>query len=440
MKFIKTIVITAALLLFLTPFAQAAALKDIQEGQSFYKEISYLLNEGIISGYIDGTFKPGEKVTRAAAAAMIGRSLGFEGVQRESSFNDVAKESFASGYIEEAVEKNIIKGYTDGTFRPNDIVTRGQMAIFISRAFQLKETKDIQFFDVSKSMAAYPSIGKILSAGITNGYSDWTFRPNKELTRAEFSAFLARGLNEEFKVTLPVIEPINVDYKISGGEIEANHHNGKLFVLKPSQQIHLNKLNNETDRVLIDSSVLKFEDQNTISAVKPGVGYITIIPRGYSWEKAYTYEVLVGEREDVTKSVINSHFIELANDGYLNGCEFSVDQVRTENVTQYFSTTPKWSGYYEGGYGRSYNGCIYFGSDSSPESPIGAIVMEGSKINKIPGQIKQVIGKPDYEGYSEMDGLWTMYYRLKNGYELFFSFKDPSSKLMNVLYKDKSLD
>lgn len=128
--------------LFIGSAIQGAALKDIREGQNFYSEISYLLNKNIITGYKDGTFRPGEKVTRAAAATMIGRALGFDGTQTNSSFRDVSKESFASGYIEEAVKGKIIKGFTDGTFRPNEEVTRGQMAIFIARAFELKETKD----------------------------------------------------------------------------------------------------------------------------------------------------------------------------------------------------------------------------------------------------------------------------------------------------------
>jgi hypothetical protein len=421
--------------------AQAAAFTDIQEDQNFYKEIMYLVDKEVITGYKDGSFRPADKVTRAAAAAMIGRALGFDGAKKESSFKDVAKDSFASGYIEEAVEKKIIKGYTDGTFRPNEEVTRGQMAIFISRAFQLVEKKEVLFFDVSEKMAAYPFIGKILSAGITHGYSDWTFRPNKELTRAEFSAFLARALDEKFKVTLPVIKPITIEYKMTDdGKIVSNYHNGTLLVLKPSQEIHLNKISNGKDTVLVDGKVLDFKDEKTVIAVGNGVGSITIVPELNRWKSAFTIQVLVGAKEDIGKSVLNQHFLELADSGYLNGCEFSVNHVRSEDIMDYYSTEPVWSGYYEGGYGRSYEGCIYFGADPSADSPIGAIVMDGGKIPKSPSQIKEVLGKPDSEGYSEMDGSWMLYYRLKNGYELFFSFNSPESKLNHLLYKDRTLN
>jgi hypothetical protein len=419
---------------------QAAEFTDIQEDQNFYKEMMYLVDKVVITGYKDGSFRPADKVTRAAAAAMIGRSLGFDGAKKESSFKDVAKDSFASGYIEEAVEKKIIKGYTDGTFRPDEEVTRGQMAIFISRAFQLIETKDVLFYDVSENMAAYPFIGKILSAGITHGFSDWTFRPNKELTRAEFSAFLARALDDKFKVTLPVNKPLTIEYKITDeGKIASNYHNGTLLVLKPTQEIHLNKITSGKDNVLIDGKVLDFKDEKTVIAVGNGVGSITVVPEINSWKSAFTIQVLVGAKEDIGKSVLNQHFLELANSGYLNGCEFSVNHVRSEDLLGYYSTEPDWSGYYEGGYGRSYNGCIYFGADPSSDSPIGAILMEGTKLPKTPAQIKRVIGKPASEDYSEMDGSWMMYYRLKNGYELFFSFDSPDSKLKHLLYKDWTL-
>lgn len=414
---------------------QAASFSDMKTGQTFYPEVTYLVEENIISGYADGTFRPTEKVTRAAAATMIGRALNLDGTQRKGSFKDVPKESYASGYIDSAVSKGIIRGFTDGTFRPNEEVTRGQMAIFIDRAFALTDKKNVQFSDVSSSIAAYSSIQKIVAAGITQGYSDWTFRPNKELSRAEFSAFLARALNPDFKVTIPNVDPIEINYSISNGKVESNYHNGKLFVLKPGQKIELNKLNNGSDRILINGVILEYEDENTIVPIKNGVGYIKIIPNGYDWEEAYNYEILVGAQEDITKSVLNKHFIELASEGYLNGCEFSIDDVRVENVMDYYATPPKWEGYYDGGYGRQYNSCIYYGGDESKSSSIGTIDMAGSKIDKTPAQIKQIIGRPSSEEYSEIDGSWIMYYDL-DGYSLIFSFASPNSKLDSLRYKD----
>ena len=180
---------------FVVPYAQAATFKDVSSNYTFSREVNYLTGKGIISGYPDGTFRPNESVTRAAAAIMIGRALGLDGTQRKTKFPDVGASSVASGYIQSAVEAGIISGFTDGTFRPSETVTRGQLAIFLSRAFNLKETTSVTFTDVSTSSAAYPYIGKLLAAKITTGYPDNTYRPNVKVTRGQFSAFMARALN-----------------------------------------------------------------------------------------------------------------------------------------------------------------------------------------------------------------------------------------------------
>ncbi|MFK2827257.1 S-layer homology domain-containing protein [Bacillus sp. B190/17] len=187
------------------PFVSADSFNDLSTNHRFFKEVDYLATKAIISGYTDGRFGPDEKVTRAAAAAMIGRALKLDGQQRKTPFKDVNSTNFASGYIAAAVEKKIISGYPDGTFRPNATLTRGQMAILIDRAFQLKEMSTIRFHDVPSSSSAYQSIYKIVAAGITSGYPDGTFKPNTTMTRAPFSAFLARALNDRFKVSPPVI-------------------------------------------------------------------------------------------------------------------------------------------------------------------------------------------------------------------------------------------
>ena len=199
MKKLTSIVLALIMLVSIAvPFGQAASFKDVTAGYTFYKEINYLTNKGIISGFPDGSFKPNNAVTRGAAAIMIGRALGLDGTQRKTKFPDVSADSVASGYIQSAADAGIIAGFTDGTFKPNQSVTRGQLAIFLSRAFNLKETVPVTFKDVSSNSSAYPYIGKLLAAKITTGYEDNTFRPNIAVTRGQFSAFMARALDPQF--------------------------------------------------------------------------------------------------------------------------------------------------------------------------------------------------------------------------------------------------
>lgn len=170
------------------------AFTDVQPTQRFSKYIGYLSNKQQISGYNDGSFRPYQEITRAEAVALLGRALSLDEMQQDTSFSDVPKSSFASGYIKSAVDAKIITGYKDGTFKPNQKVTRAEMAILISKAFNLQSTKSTTkvFKDISPTMAAYAYILPIIEEGVTEGYSDNTFRPYNYMTRSEFAAFLAR--------------------------------------------------------------------------------------------------------------------------------------------------------------------------------------------------------------------------------------------------------
>ncbi|MGG3737523.1 S-layer homology domain-containing protein [Aeribacillus pallidus] len=211
----KFLSIVFSLVLFFSLSIQsifAQSFKDLKTNHRFYQEINYLVDKNIISGFPDGTFRPNTTVTRAQAAIMIGRALGLDGKQRDTKFEDVKSDLKASGYIDSAVKRGIILGFPDNTFRPDDPVTRGQMAIFLARAFNLKEELNNSFSDVTPNMSSAVYIKRILANGITSGYPDGTFRPNVELTRADFSAFLARALEDKFKVDVPSDKEMKVHF------------------------------------------------------------------------------------------------------------------------------------------------------------------------------------------------------------------------------------
>ncbi|MFK2826637.1 S-layer homology domain-containing protein [Bacillus sp. B190/17] len=182
----------------LTPPAKAAQFTDVTTTNRFYQEILFLAGNGVISGFPNGKFKPGQEVTRAAAAIIIGKALNLDGQKRNTQFKDVNAGNMASGYIASAVEKGIVSGFPDGTFRPNEFVTRGQMAILLSKAFDLTTEEDVHFSDVTPLVTAYPYIKKLTAAGIASGYEDHTYKPNLILRRDQFAAFMARALNPAF--------------------------------------------------------------------------------------------------------------------------------------------------------------------------------------------------------------------------------------------------
>lgn len=172
---------------------------DVINSQRFADSIGYLSNRKQINGFEDDTFRPYANITRGEAAALIGRALGYSDEKTTTKFADVPASSFASGYIQKAVDAKIISGYSDGTFRPGNFVTRAEMAILITKAFDLQSTTTNKFKDVASSMSAFQAINALTATGVTTGYLDGTFKPYDNMTRADFSVFLARVQDDSFK-------------------------------------------------------------------------------------------------------------------------------------------------------------------------------------------------------------------------------------------------
>ncbi|MBB6444371.1 S-layer homology domain-containing protein [Bacillus benzoevorans] len=201
----RLLILTAiVLVLFLTAPMSGLAIgtfKDVSYNYTFLEEVEFLSSKKIISGYEDGTFKPYNSVTRGEAAIMIGRALELDGEPKNTKFRDVTSNVTGSGYIASAIEKGIITGYLDGTYRPYEKVTRGQMAILLNRAFRLTDSHpENKFIDISSNMSAYQSIINASALGIAKGFSDGSFRPEVILNRGEFSAFLARAIEPSLRV------------------------------------------------------------------------------------------------------------------------------------------------------------------------------------------------------------------------------------------------
>lgn len=166
---------------------------DVQKQDRFASSIGYLSHDHIVSGFQDGRFGVQLYLKRSEAVVMAARAIGLNGTPRATKFSDVAKTSFGSGYIQSAAEKGIISGFGDGTFQPQQLVTRAEMAILLARAYDLKYMTTSSYKDVSSSMAAASSIKKLAYYHITEGYPDRTFRPYNQIIRGDFAIFLANA-------------------------------------------------------------------------------------------------------------------------------------------------------------------------------------------------------------------------------------------------------
>ncbi len=172
---------------------------DVPATHPNYHDTLYLLDKGVIS-VNKKAYGIKDIVTREEVAVMVAKARNLDGTPRATKFKDVPKSHPNSGYIQSAVEAGIINGYEDGTFRPTVKVTRGHMAAFIARGFTLPQgTKT--FKDVKVGATSYTAVSQLAAANITTGYPDGTFRPQNNLTRGHISAFLARAMKYQESLT-----------------------------------------------------------------------------------------------------------------------------------------------------------------------------------------------------------------------------------------------
>jgi hypothetical protein len=135
--------VLAALLLvgaFGAPAVRAAALSDLKDSWA-KADIQQLLDRGVVNGYPDGTFRPGRSITRAEFAKLLSKAFRIDPVEETLSFADV-KGHWARRYIAALVKAEIIKGYEDGTFRPNRSVSRAEVMAMVARALKAMDQSD----------------------------------------------------------------------------------------------------------------------------------------------------------------------------------------------------------------------------------------------------------------------------------------------------------
>ncbi|MGE8080229.1 S-layer homology domain-containing protein [Peribacillus loiseleuriae] len=105
-------------------------------------DIELLATKGIIKGKTKDTFAPEQNITRAEFTVLLARALGLTKGDKEVNFSDVNQNNWFAGELQAAVSAGLINGHTDGTFRPNMNITREQMAVLIGRAYHFVEKKE----------------------------------------------------------------------------------------------------------------------------------------------------------------------------------------------------------------------------------------------------------------------------------------------------------
>ncbi|MGP4074868.1 S8 family serine peptidase [Halobacillus sp. K22] len=157
--------------------------------------VSYLSWENLMTGYPDGTFGFHDAITRAGAATMIARELDLP--LQEADFPDVPSHHWGSEYIGALTEAGILSGYKDGTFQPNGTLTRAEMATLVVRAYELTGQSSSTFPDVKADSWAASYIDTLTANDVVKGFPDGTYRPNQAIKRSEFAVIMAKLLSDE---------------------------------------------------------------------------------------------------------------------------------------------------------------------------------------------------------------------------------------------------
>lgn len=180
----------------------AAGLKipsDLKDHWS-QSDVLKLVSLGVVHGFEDGTYKPEGSVTRAQFAKLLVEAVGLTpGASQHLDFTDAVPD-WAAGYVATAVQAGLVTGYDDGTFRADDLITREAMAVMVARALGMQPSgkTNSSFIDSAEiSDWARDAVALATREEVIRGFEDGTFRPQATTTRGEAATLVARLLSSE---------------------------------------------------------------------------------------------------------------------------------------------------------------------------------------------------------------------------------------------------
>ena len=176
------------------------SFKDVSQAHWAYEYVEKLHDLQIVNGNADGNFYPDASVTRAEFAQMMKKAMGLERTE-EVSFTDVNSDDWYYDAVVCLAGTGLIKGYEDNSFKPNDKITREDMAVILFRAIsyignEWSDGNSVNFTDKEMvSEYAVEAVERISNLGLLNGFPDGSFGPFLPAARAEVAAVIYRALD-----------------------------------------------------------------------------------------------------------------------------------------------------------------------------------------------------------------------------------------------------
>ncbi len=197
-KYAKLLSLAVALCLVLGLASTAyASMPDVNSHWA-QASVEKWVDSGLAKGYPDGTFKPDNNITRAEFVALLNRAFTVQGNSEGAVFSDVAAADWYYTDVCAATSAGYVKGYEDNTFRPDKAITRAEAAAIVARMLDITADEDdvLDKFNDAAAISdwAKASIAAMVQANLLSGYPDGTFGPERLITRAESIVTLDRSM------------------------------------------------------------------------------------------------------------------------------------------------------------------------------------------------------------------------------------------------------
>ena len=177
----------------------AYSYADVIKEAWYHLSVDYVIENKLMIGYTDGSFRPGNDLTRAEMVRIIYNWAGMPAVSGTPAYPDVVEDAWFTDAIIWATQNGVVEGYDNGNFGPNDKVTREQLAAMLYRyAGEPDVHGSLSKFKDADTASAYAedALKWAVEQGILEGYTDDTLRPIRYATRAEIATMLKRYIEE----------------------------------------------------------------------------------------------------------------------------------------------------------------------------------------------------------------------------------------------------
>lgn len=276
MKRSIAVIVAVLSLIQITPVM--AAFPDVPNTDPNYVAISFLEEQGVIGGYPDGTFKPGQQINRAESLKIILAGSGQEIPESvaASSFTDVAITDWFAPYVMGAQQIGIVGGNPDGTFAPGRNVNRAEYIKMVLEANQFKKDKweGLNLYnDVADTdwFAAYMNYAG--QAGLVIADSEGNLKPGEEINRGEVAEIMyimkviLNGTNTQFLITQAEMQMVQIDVYIGANNPVSAKRAAELSV-DMTQQAYKNL---PEDNVVLGAAKLARAYEYLVNAYTAGI-------------------------------------------------------------------------------------------------------------------------------------------------------------------------